>query len=390
MSLSVSELNEQAKTLLELNFAQVSVKGEISRLTKNQSSGHWYFTLKDSKASISAAMFRFNNQKVKFEVKDGMEIVASGKVSIYSPSGSYQLIVSSLRPEGEGELELAFKQLKAKLEAEGLFEHSHKKPLPNFPKRVAIITSATSAAFADIIRTARARGFGCRLYLYNSLMQGDSAAQSVINALKKADKESYDAIVIARGGGSREDLWCFNDESLARAIFAAKTPVISAIGHEIDFTIADFVSDHRSLTPTAAIVDLLPDAKELMQWLDMRESEFRGLMGSRLLRCENLLKNLNLTLKSRAVNSKIELNLVNLRNLESKFRNLMDLKFSKLDQILRVKKAILEEKKSYYELTKNFVQIQKDGVSVNLASLKTGDEIAIYSQDSKKEAIIKG
>lgn len=390
MSLSVSELNEQAKTLLELNFADVEVKGEISRLTKNQSSGHWYFTLKDSKASISAAMFRFANQNVKFEVKDGMEIVASGKVSIYSPSGSYQLIVSNLKPQGEGELELAFKQLKAKLEKEGLFDASHKKSLPNFPKRVAIITSATSAAFADIVRTAQARGFGCKFYLYNSLMQGDGAAKSVMDALKRADTKGYDAIVIARGGGSREDLWCFNDESLARAIFMAKTVVISAIGHEIDYTIADFVADHRSLTPTAAMVDLLPDSKELMQWLDIKESELRGVIAYKVLEHKNLLKNLNLTLKSRAINSKIELSLANLSNLESKFRNLIKLKFGKSEQILRLKRAILEEKKSYYETTKNFVQIQKDGLSVKLSSLKVGDEIAIYSQDSKKQAVIKG
>lgn len=390
MSLSVSELNEQAKTLLELNFADVEVKGEISRLTKNQSSGHWYFTLKDSKASISAAMFRFANQNVKFEVKDGMEIVASGKVSIYSPSGSYQLIVSNLKPQGEGELELAFKQLKAKLEKEGLFDASHKKPLPNFSKRVAIITSATSAAFADIVRTAQARGFGCKFYLYNSLMQGDGAAKSVMDALKRADTKGYDAIVIARGGGSREDLWCFNDESLARAIFMAKTVVISAIGHEIDYTIADFVADHRSLTPTAAMVDLLPDSKELMQWLDIKESELRGVIAYKVLEHKNLLKNLNLTLKSRAINSKIELSLANLSNLESKFRNLIKLKFGKSEQILRLKRAILEEKKSYYETTKNFVQIQKDGLSVKLSSLKVGDEIAIYSQDSKKQAVIKG
>ncbi|QKF64086.1 exodeoxyribonuclease VII large subunit [Campylobacter corcagiensis] len=388
MSLSVSELNEQAKTLLELNFADVAVKGEISRLTKNQSSGHWYFTLKDSKASICAAMFRFANQKVKFELKDGMAVVASGKVSIYSPSGSYQLIVNAIRPEGDGELELAFKQLKAKLEAEGLFDH--KKPLPSFPKKVAIITSATSAAFADIVRTAQSRGFGCKFYLYNSLMQGDSAAYSVINALKKADTKGYDAIIIARGGGSREDLWCFNDEDLARAIFAAKTPIISAIGHEIDFSISDFVADHRSLTPTAAIVDLLPDSMQLMQYLDMKEAEIRKVLDLKILERNSLLKNLNLTLKSRAVNSKIEINLANLRNFESKFKNLLEHKFSKFDQILRLKGAILEEKKSYYELTKNFVQIQKDSVSVNLASLKIGDNITIYSQDSKKQAIIKG
>lgn len=389
MSLSVSELNEQAKTLLELNFATVEVRGEISRLTKNQSSRHWYFTLKDSKASISAAMFSFANQKVKFEVKDGMEIIASGKVSLYSPSGSYQLIVSSIRPKGEGELDLAFRQLKAKLESEGLFDITHKKELPNFPKKIAIITSATSAAFEDMKKAAMDRGVETTFYLYNSLMQGDMAANSIINALKKADECEYDAIVIARGGGSKEDLWCFNDENLARVIFAAKTPVVTGIGHEIDFSIADFVADKRSLTPTAAIVDLLPDKNQLMQWIDIKEMSLKNILNSKILNYENLLKSLELSFKNMAINKKIDLNLANLRNLELKFKNLLNLRFNKLESILKLKEAVLEEKNNFYSLTKNFVQIQQNGLSVNLADLKGGDEITIYSLNSKKDAVIK-
>ncbi|NLY03584.1 MAG: exodeoxyribonuclease VII large subunit [Campylobacter sp.] len=390
MIISVSELNEQAKTLLELNFENTQVKGEISRLTKNQSSGHWYFTLKDNNASISAAMFRFANQKLKFELEEGMEIIASGKVSIYSPSGSYQLIVNSLRPEGEGALELAFKQLKAKLEKEGLFDPAHKKPLPKFPRHIAIITSVTSAAFADMVRTAENRGAMCKFYLYSSLMQGEMAATSVKEALKRADKCGYDAIVIARGGGSKEDLWCFNNEELARAIFAAKTPVITGIGHEIDFTIADFVSDYRSLTPTAAIVDLVVDKNSLMQWLDMGESELKNLINSKINAYDNTLKQIELNLKSRALAQTIELNLANLRNLGFELKSILNSKFFKFEQILNLKETILNEKKSYYALSKNLVQIQKGGASVSLEELKKGDEVTLYSLNSKKQAVIKG
>ncbi|NLK65982.1 MAG: exodeoxyribonuclease VII large subunit [Campylobacteraceae bacterium] len=389
MILSVSELNEKAKALLEINFANIEVKGEISRLTKNQSSGHWYFTLKDRGGAISCAMFRFNNSKVKFEVEDGMEVIISGKVSIYSPSGSYQLIASNLRVEGVGDLELAFKQLKERLEKEGLFDGERKKPLPAFPKKVAIITSVTSAAYQDMLRVAKDRNDMCSLYVYNALMQGDSAANSIITALKKADTVGYDAIVIARGGGSKEDLWCFNDESLARAIFEAKTPVISAIGHEIDFSISDFVSDHRSLTPTAAMVDLLPEKIAFMQYLDMKDSELRGLMEAKFNAFENRLSHLKLLFKNGAIGKKIELNLANLNHLKRIFESELKSKFAKFESNLKLIEAVLNEKNHFYKVTKGLVQISKDGRVVSLESLKSGDEIRVSSQSASKQAVIK-
>ena len=211
--LSVGELNEQAKTLLETTFSYVEVEGEISRLTKH-ASGHWYFTLKDEKASISAVIYKFNNAKLKFDVKDGMKVVLYGKISLYTASGSYQFIATSIRPNGEGELELAFKQLKARLEAEGLFEISRKKPLPKFPRKVGIITSKTSAALQDMLRLINERWHLSEIYLFDSLTQGENAPSALIKALKSADKSGLDVIILARGGGSREDLWCFNDENL--------------------------------------------------------------------------------------------------------------------------------------------------------------------------------
>ena len=237
--LSVSELNEQAKTLLETTFSYVEVEGEISRLVKH-GSGHWYFTLKDEKAAISAVIYKFNAAKLKFDVTDGTKVALYGKISLYSPSGSYQFIATLIRPSGEGELELAFKQLKARLESEGLFDISRKKPLPKFPRKIALVTSKTSAALQDMLRIAHGRWALAEIIVFDSLTQGETAPASLIRALKIADASGADAIVLARGGGSREDLWCFNDENLAREIYAARTPVISAVGHEIDYVISDF------------------------------------------------------------------------------------------------------------------------------------------------------
>ena len=269
MILDVSELNEKARAVLETNFSEISVRGEISRITKH-ASGHWYFTLKDERAAIGCAMFRGANSHVKFSPKDGQKVILTGKISIYAPSGSYQLNATKMELEGAGDLDAKFRALLEKLRAMGLFDESHKKPLPRFPRRVALITSASSAAFADLKNRIISSGyFLAKFSLFDSLMQGEMAASSVINSLGKADKMGFDAIIIARGGGSKEDLWCFNDERLAHAIFATQTPVISAIGHEIDFSISDYVADHRSITPTAAIDDLLPRRDELEQHLDI-------------------------------------------------------------------------------------------------------------------------
>ena len=387
MIISVSELNEQAKTLLELNLSNLNVKGEISRLTKH-SSGHWYFTLKDKDASVSCAMFRFNNQLVKFDPKDGDEVILEASASIYKESGRYQLIVKSMREAGTGDLEKAFLELKEKLFKEGLFSQDYKKPLPKFPSKIAVITSIGSAAYEDIIKTAKARFDLCKLYFYNSLVQGNLAANDLIKALKKADLVGYDAIVLARGGGSKEDLWCFNDEGLARAIFEAKTPIISAVGHEIDFSISDFVSDHRSITPTASMIDLLPDKNELIQKIDNFETNFKKAIKERFLNAKNKILNLELSFKKIALNSKIEMSFTNLKDIEHKLNFAIQGKISKFESDLAIKKALLEEKNHFFSITKNLIQVQKDGKNISLNDLENGDIITLYSQTTSKKATI--
>lgn len=387
MIISVSELNEQAKTLLELNLSNLNVKGEISRLTKH-SSGHWYFTLKDKDASVSCAMFRFNNQLVKFDPKDGDEVILEASASIYKESGRYQLIVKSMKEAGTGDLEKAFLELKEKLFKEGLFSQDYKKPLPKFPSKIAVITSIGSAAYEDIIKTAKARFDLCKLYFYNSLVQGNLAANDLIKALKKADLVGYDAIVLARGGGSKEDLWCFNDEGLARAIFEAKTPIISAVGHEIDFSISDFVSDHRSITPTASMIDLLPDKNELIQKIDNFETNLKKAIKERFLNAKNKVLNLELSFKKIALNSKIEMSFTNLKDIEHKLNFAIQGKISKFESDLAIKKALLEEKNHFFSITKNLIQVQKDGKNISLNDLENGDIITLYSQTTSKKATI--
>ncbi|QIX86683.1 exodeoxyribonuclease VII large subunit [Campylobacter ureolyticus] len=387
MIISVSELNEQAKTLLELNLSNLNVKGEISRITKH-SSGHWYFTLKDKDASVSCAMFRFNNQLVKFDPKDGDEVILEASASIYKESGRYQLIVKSMKEAGTGDLEKAFLELKEKLLKEGLFSKDHKKSLPKFPNKIAVITSIGSAAYEDIIKTAKARFDLCKLYFYNSLVQGNLAANDIIKALKKADSVGYDTIVLARGGGSKEDLWCFNDEGLARAIFEAKTPIISAVGHEIDFSISDFVADHRSITPTASMIDLLPDKNELMQKIDNFEINFKKAIKERFLNAKNKVLNLELSFKKIALNSKIEMSFTKLKDIEHKLNFAIQGKISKFESYLAIKKALLEEKNHFFSITKNLIQVQKDGKNISLNDLENGDIITLYSQTTSKKATI--
>lgn len=386
--MTVSELNEQAKTLLETHFSFVEVTGEISRLIKH-SSGHWYFSLKDEKSVISAAMYKFSNQSVKFDVQDGLKVTLQGKLTIYPPSGSYQLLANKMLPDGVGELEFAFNQLKEKLEKEGLFDIKFKKSLPKFPKKVALITSLTSAAYQDMLKVIGSRFKLCEFVAFNTLVQGENAAKNIINVLNKVDKMGFDALVLARGGGSKEDLWCFNDESLARTIFALQTPIISAIGHEIDYSISDFVSDHRSLTPTAAMVDLLPDELNLMQGLDMAFDTLTNYVNQKVQKCQNILDLKILNLKNQALSQKIEKLAISLENKKANLNNIVQSKLVNHTHKLREFELIFYEREQFFKATKNMVQIEKDGKLISLEKLKKDDVIKLYSQNAQKQAIIK-
>jgi len=270
---SVSQLNKQIQQLLEASFPWILVEGEISNLAK-PGSGHWYFSLKDDKTQIRCAMFKGKNSAVRFRPKDGDMVRLRARVTFYGPRGDCQLSVESMESAGEGALQQAFERLKTNLQLEGLFDAKHKKPLPTKPERVAIITSPIGAAVRDMIIAFRRRFPLTELTILPSLVQGQDAAKNILRQLQRADDSGhFDAIVLGRGGGSLEDLWSFNDEALARAVFNAKTPIVSAVGHETDFTITDFVADVRAATPTAAAELLSPDRNQLLRQIEQQEKQ---------------------------------------------------------------------------------------------------------------------
>jgi exodeoxyribonuclease VII large subunit len=265
--MTVSEITGKIKSSLESGFIEVWVQGEISNF-KSASSGHLYFSLKDQGASLAAAAFGWNRKakKTQFDLKDGVEVLCRGSISVYAPRGNYQLLVEQIEPVGAGALQLAFEQLKEKLLKEGLFDQARKRAIPKYPAKIVVITSPQAAALKDVLTVLRRRAPNVEILLVPALVQGADAASKIIQAIRVANHYALgEVILLTRGGGSIEDLWCFNDETLARTIAESKIPVISAVGHEIDFTIADFVSDLRAPTPSAG-------AEILSQhWVELRE-----------------------------------------------------------------------------------------------------------------------
>jgi len=267
-SLTVSELTARIKALLESHYARVTVLGEISNC-RPASSGHVYLTLKDDGAQIPAVIWRSRAGRIRFDLHNGLEVVATGAVEVYAPHGKYQLIIDSVVPQGIGSLELAFRQLQEKLAAEGLFAPERKRPLPRFPRRIALVTSPTGAAVRDMLQVITRRWKGADIVIVPVPVQGDAAARQIAAALQLAPEiPDVDVVVTGRGGGSLEDLWAFNEEIVARAIFACPIPVVSAVGHESDVSIADLVADRRALTPSEAGELVVPDRVEVRAHLD--------------------------------------------------------------------------------------------------------------------------
>jgi exodeoxyribonuclease VII large subunit len=286
--ISVSDLNRDAKRLLESEFPMLHVEGEISNLAQ-PGSGHWYFTLKDERAQVRCAMFKNRNHMVRFKPRNGQQIVVRGRISLYEDRGEFQMIAEFLEDSGDGALRRAFEKLKASLEAEGLFDSVRKKPLPSLPVHIAIITSPTGAAVHDVISVMQRRFPSIRISILPVQVQGDQSVQQIIAALQRANRFSdnheaapFDLILLTRGGGSLEDLWSFNTEPVARAIAASGLPVVSAVGHESDFSIADFVADLRAPTPSAAAEIITPDGDVLLDGLNLQTRRLWQLMDHQL------------------------------------------------------------------------------------------------------------
>ena len=279
--LTISELSYKIRDSLESQFPSVWIKGELSNFIAH-GSGHWYFSLKDEQAQIKGAMFKSSNQKVGFLPKNGEELLVKGKISLYAPRGDYQIICQEMAPIGSGLLQKKFEELKQKLQKEGLFDASHKKALPLFPKKIAVITSESGAALRDILQILNRRFQSVEVLLIPALVQGDQAPSSLLKALNLSTKTSAEVVIIGRGGGSIEDLWAFNDESLARAIARHPVPVISAVGHEIDFTICDFVADMRAPTPSAAAELVVKNKFDLLEKLTQFKKQLEQNFNLRL------------------------------------------------------------------------------------------------------------
>ncbi|WP_300706720.1 MULTISPECIES: exodeoxyribonuclease VII large subunit [Helicobacter] len=312
-TLSVSELNAQIKSLLEATFLQVSVSGEVSNFT-HHSSGHLYFTLKDKDSSIKCVMFRGNAARLRFQIQEGMSLTLQGAISVYPPRGDYQLNCISALPSGIGELTLAFEQLKESYKAKGYFEN--KKPLLKFPQKIALLTSNTGAVLHDMLKVAEKRWNLVEFIAINTLVQGEGAKESIAKNIQIADNLGVDCIVLARGGGSLEDLWAFNEPLVIESIFNANTPIVSAIGHEPDIVLSDFVADLRAPTPSAAMEILLPDKNEWLMNLDTMQNTLNERFSRVLQGKVNQLQKSAFLIEKNLLFNKIEQAKQNLDNLD--------------------------------------------------------------------------
>lgn len=381
-AITVTILNNQIKALLESHYINTTVTGEVSRVTYH-SSGHLYFTLKDKNSSISCVMFKGNKRSLKFTLEDGMSVVLLGAVSVYTPRGSYQLNVISLEPEGSGALALAYEQLKEKLKEKGYFDSDIKKELPKFPKTIALITSKTGAALQDMLRVAQNRYPLVKLILLDTQVQGEGSCEMIVANIKKADSLKVDIIIVGRGGGSVEDLWAFNQERVADAIFEANTPIISAVGHEIDFLISDFCADVRASTPSNAIEIALADKSELLIMLDSYMDRFDEKLQNIIVKKLRDLDHLKELLKHSSPITKLthienEIQIIS-QNLNSTIYFILKRKATELEGV----KNIFTQNNPSLRDKKGFAQVVKSGKSVDLETLESQDEIELFNSKVK-------
>jgi len=433
--ITVTQLNNQIKSILESHFEIVLVEGEVSKAVYH-TSGHLYFTIKDETSSINCAMWKSNLSKLKFKVKPGEKVLVYGAVNLYVPRGEYKLIAQSIEPSGIGALQLAFEQLKEELSKLGYFNEENKKPLPKFPKKIAIVTSATAAALQDMLRIANKRWRLTKFYLFDTLVQGELAAEDIAKKIKMADDyvfedgSKFDLIIVGRGGGSKEDLWPFNERVVADAIFNATIPVISAVGHEIDYLISDFVADKRASTPSNAIEIALPDGNEILMMIDDMINNFNFKMQNIISKKEKNLLHLLEIYKANSIENRLNMKLNEIEILQNKFINefraILNMKIHQLETLknefvsysplkkiehLQKEIALLKEnfnkffegvlsgkEKEYLSLKEafktlnpekrqkqGFAEIVKNNKKIALEDIKTGDIFNVQNAKTKIE-----
>jgi len=411
--LTVSELSAFIKQTLETQLRDIYVIGEISGYRRAQPSGHSYFIIKDEKSQISCNLWSFRYAHLKFLLKDGKKVLIRGRVTVYEPRGTYAIEVNSITEIGIGELQAAFERLREKLKSEGLFDEVNKKDIPEFPENVAIITSETGAVIEDFIKVSKKRYPHYNLYLFPSLVQGKGSIESVCRAIRAANNHTikFDVIVLARGGGSIEDLWTFNEEAVARAVFQSEIPVVSAIGHEIDYTICDFVADLRAPTPSAAAEMILPDRRELIEILDSNESALNSLISERIEylkeqlnrvqnnysfnRPKDILNNMKLKLDDmsddfrRILIDKISFYSNDIKEKQKVLVNTFDNRISYIKNDLNYKEKFLKSISPDNTLKRGFSYVQLNGKIVSKKSmLEKDDKINIKFNDGDVNAVV--
>ncbi len=376
--ISVSTLNTQIKSLLETTFINVSIEGEISNLTYHNS-GHIYFSIKDEKSTISCVMFKGNAKYLKFRLEVGQKIVVSGTITVYTPRGSYQLMCSKIEPSGQGALALAYEQLKAKLQAKGYFDQERKKRLPLFPKKIALVTSPTGAAIEDMKKVATNRWPLIELVLVPTLVQGESSKFDIVDSIRYANSLDVDLIVVGRGGGSIEDLWAFNEEIVADAIFSCTKPVISAVGHETDFLISDFVADIRAATPSNAMEISLPDINENRIYLDNITMDFDNRLKNIIARKEVELKNMYSLFEQNSLDAKFNFISEQIKVLKERFTNLLRQNIQNKQSRIELLKEQLLLSNPDRKYKTGYAQLSINNKIVNLEELDLNDRVTLQT-----------
>lgn len=392
--LSVSQINFYIKSIIEndgsLQF--VLVTGEISNLTVHQRSGHIYLSLKDSNSVISAVMFAGNARRLKFRLENGMKVICRGRISVYEPSGRYQLYIEDMQPDGVGALTLAFEQLKKSLAQKGLFDNAHKKPLPKFPKTIGVITSPTGAAVQDITNIIRRRFPSADIVLAPVLVQGESAPEQLVRAVNKFSASKIaDVVIIGRGGGSAEDLWAFNDEQLAYAVYNCETPIISGVGHETDFTVCDFVADVRASTPSAAAELAVPDRQELMSYYFKQKQYISAMLDRKIKTAQLRLENQQRRLSASSPKLKAEQLEKQLSAKNEKLTRFMNIYISDKENKLIAAKGKLDGLNPLNVLNRGYAIAEKDEkIITSSKQLKNGDDFTVILSDGKINAKVCG
>ena len=381
----VTQINTYIKRMFQSDYAlrRISIKGQVSNC-KYHSSGHIYFSLKDEGSQISCVMFanaRYDG--LKFELEDGQEVVVDGNISVYERGGSYQLYAQEIRLNGIGELYVAYEMLKQKLYEEGLFDHEKKKPIPKNPKKIGVVTARTGAAIHDIISTAKRRNPYVQLILYPAKVQGDGASDTIVAGIKALDQYGVDIIIVGRGGGSIEDLWAFNEEKVARAIYEAQTPIISGTGHEVDTTIADYAADLRAATPTAACELAVPDIREVMEGITNREYTLRTLLKQVVRRYQMKLQQYQITIANFDPRFQLQEQKMHLAELEEQIHAVMKNKMTDYQHKLELYTKELHGLSPTAKLINGFGYIEgSNGEPVtSVKKVMEGDQISLTISD---------